>query len=372
MSALATDGSTSSHFLFDAYTTSGVDSFYTSPEVGADIGDLYSSAPFGIVRGSTPKLNGESHHNNYTNGGADFNAVCPTATRNLFINGTWTVDIVFRPTDVGPYHKGTLFAVGGNGTWATADDNVLFSLYRDTNQLDIGFMWQSAAGAKTRKTVAVAFEDEWNIISVSCEPSVAYGSRLKVTVHHNGVLMGVWDNLAYPTGGSTAPYVKVLNPVGAEADDDQYRFEGDVDELRISSVHRSNADCVTAAATIVSGTGVTLSVPAVFGNATEQAEPYGIGARAIPELEFDRNNFYRQGPTYGAEAEPVRVVSEVVTSGDIRITLDVPMRLDPGTITHGGTFFDVNSLALSGDKLTLIQNIGRFLRRISKLNRGTN
>jgi len=129
---------------------------------------------------------------------------------------------------------------------------------------------------------------------------------------------------------------------------------------------------VTAAATIVSGTGVTLSVPAVFGNATEQAEPYGIGARAIPELEFDRNNFYRQGPTYGAEAEPVRVVSEVVTSGDIRITLDVPMRLDPGTITHGGTFFDVNSLALSGDKLTLIQNIGRFLRRISKLNRGTN
>jgi hypothetical protein len=67
----------------------------------------------------------------------------------------------------------------------------------------------------------------------------------------------------------------------------------------------------------------------------------------------------------------VRVISEVVApDGTTTLTLDAPAMLDAATITHGSALVDVTSLSVAGN--AIIQGVRRFLRRISKLNRGAN
>jgi hypothetical protein len=73
---------------------------------------------------------------------------------------------------------------------------------------------------------------------------------------------------------------------------------------------------------------------------------------------------------YGAAGELVEVVSVVVNDNDVQVTFSVPPTLNPGTVTGSGGKFRVTSATVSN--FTLTQNISRFLRRLSKLNRGAN
>lgn len=272
MSALTFDANTSSQYLFDTVTSTylgGAYSITTDPVGGSLLGTAGGASALPGGYGAAPKLNGESITNERANGRGALTATLDATTAALFTTGVWTLDISFRPTaSTGTtYENNTLFCASGAGdiygVWAAEQDNYLFSIYRATGSNGIYVMWQSgAAGTVTTVKVATAFVNEWNFISVSMQASSTAG-KLLMTAHHNGVKMGDWDLLAPPTGATNFPRVGISRQ-GCTFNN-LYRFVGDIDEVRLSSVHRSDADCVTAAATIVATTGITLSTPTVPG-----------------------------------------------------------------------------------------------------------
>lgn len=93
------------------------------------------------------------------------------------------------------------------------------------------------------------------------------------------------------------------------------------------------------------------------------------GSATVTERQGERGDIFRRSPADLA-AVPANVVSAVVSPGLVTLTLDVPLVLGPGTITHGGSTVDVTSLAVSG--FSLLQSVKGIIRRISKLNKGAN
>jgi hypothetical protein len=78
------------------------------------------------------------------------------------------------------------------------------------------------------------------------------------------------------------------------------------------------------------------------------------------------------GPIAGV---PIRLVSLVANQNDIRATFTAPIDTTGAVITHSGHSkwdFTTPTVSNSTDQGVLIQPILRFLRRLSKLNRGSN
>ena len=73
-----------------------------------------------------------------------------------------------------------------------------------------------------------------------------------------------------------------------------------------------------------------------------------------------------------AASVPIRVMAVVDSANKLRVQTDSLLRLDPGTITTSGMKWDATGAALEGSNRTLVLTILRFLRRLSKLNRGAN
>lgn len=72
---------------------------------------------------------------------------------------------------------------------------------------------------------------------------------------------------------------------------------------------------------------------------------------------------------------PVRVKTIVDDGANLQVTIDMPVMLDPATETHSGYAkwkYGTPTVSNTAADGTIITVITRFLRRLSKLNRGAN